>query len=123
MKKITLFVMLIVGLATACSKDKIESKTDDISRKWKVSEAKTNDGDDLKDLFDGVVLEYKKDGTYSKSGGMATAETGKWEFNEDGSKLIEDKGTNDEDVADIVELSSSKLKLKTSEGTITFIPA
>jgi hypothetical protein len=71
---------------------------------------------DLEQNYEGNVT-INSDGTYESSsfGDEGGDTTGTWALSSDGKKLTLDAGTADEVTADIVELTSSTLKLLISE--------
>jgi hypothetical protein len=60
------------------------------------------------------TLQVKSDGTYIANFG-GEADAGTWTLSEDGKKLTIDSNTDDAMTIDVVELTSSKLSLQTTE--------
>jgi hypothetical protein len=103
------------------------TKKEMISRTWKVETMTVNQMPMPDSFFVNSRMTFKADGTYTTSDGSGDDDNGTWEFNSEENKIIMDKGTSDEETMDIVELSSSKLRVKETmdDDTLemTLIPA
>lgn len=73
-----------------------------------------------------MTFEFKKDGTAESIFGGEKQE-GKWTMSDDGKKITLEEKDGKKSVADVVELTKSKLVLKIGEGkeaqTVAFMPA
>ncbi len=69
--------------------------------------------DEIESDFDGTIT-FKEDNTYDTNFGDES-DSGTWSLSGDGKNLILDEGTDDEVNAEIVEITSSTLRLMFSE--------
>ena len=129
MRKSVLFLSIIsaiffflcsqVNAQTSDSSD-IKSK---LNKYWELKEFKENGkAQDLPEY----LIEFKPDGTYY-SIEEDEPDNGAWTLNDDNTKIIFDKDTQDEEVWTIISLEDSKLVVKfTNEGKnyqYTLLPA
>ena len=142
MKRISLLATLAVACTfSACKKDddKPKSKADTLtSHEWMLSAAtasvtvggatqtmdmmNSNSLFALEDCDKDNVLSFASAGTYAVSEGATsctppTAETGKWSLNSDATKLTRTPQGGTDEVADVMELTDSSLKLSTSDNS------
>jgi hypothetical protein len=123
-----MFMAAFVAFAS-CKKEETPApptKKEMLTKTWKIQSLTAN-GQQMPDsFFVNSRLTFKADGTYTETDGSDT-DTGTWEFTDNDTKILMDKGTSDEQSADILELSSSKLRMKETEDTdtyeMTLIPA
>ncbi len=129
-KRITSNLLLLLAavlvLATSCKKDnpgpKPEpdeeekgSRTELISKTWKVSAMQINNAPAEGIDFSDYRFQFKKGGTYDITAGTLSG-TGDWEFNSNEQKVIFDKGTDNQKTAAILSLTDSKLELEFTEA-------
>ena len=108
--------LLTLLFSTGCA-DVLETRTDHLTNgAWKIQDV-NNPGFDTETrdfylaLLGLIETSYLEDGTYDAifpAGGFDDY-SGTWDFNEDASVLTIDKGTDDETVATIVDLSKEIL--------------
>src|SRR4051812_2197002 len=130
MKKINALTSALLALTllvtVSCSKD--DDATPDkmalaTAHKWKFSTVE-NAGPlaaVLNELYKGSTYTFKSDGTYSAELGDAfpgLTDSGTWEFAENESKFILDKGTADATTYTIVTLNDGTFSLK--DDTLTY---
>jgi len=110
---LALIIMLSV-FETACLKYPDGPKISLLTRKsrlintWKVESAIWNSAD-ITYLYNGYVLDIKKDGTYTATSGTVT-DTGKWELGEDADDMY-----TTSDTPGSVEQAHHLLRLKNKE--------
>ena len=113
------FLCSLVNAQTSDSSD-IKSK---LNKYWELKEFKENGK--TQDLPE-YLIEFKPDGTYY-SIEEDEPDNGAWTLNDDNTKIIFDKDTQDEEVWTIISLEDSKLVVKfTNEGKnyqYTLLPA
>lgn len=108
---------MIALLATSCSDD------DDVTIEeshlttgtWVFSSAKIDDSTSkavLEAFYEGATYEFSEDGTFSEVF-LDYESTGDWTFSD--NELVLYAGTEDEEVYEVTELSSSTLRLFTPE--------
>lgn len=95
------------------------TKKEMLVRTWKIQSMTINQMPMPDSFFVDQRLTFKADGTYTSGDGSGADDNGVWEFNSEQTKIIMDKGTDDETNADIVELSSTKLHMKETEDNTT----
>jgi hypothetical protein len=123
-----LYVSIFALLALAsCKKDDDpapKSKTELLTANtWKFSSVTTSDADIqtfLTAFLTGSEITYKKDFTYTSTTLLSTdVTTGKWEFADNETAILLDKGTSDEDKQTILKLDGSNLELKFDDSSLS----
>lgn len=70
-------------------------------------------------IFTGAEADFSDNGTYviTLADSLFDATTGTWEFNEDATMFIQDKGTDDEITSDIIDLTKETFSFSYSDST------
>jgi hypothetical protein len=125
MKKLVILFLAVAAFA-ACSKEEgiAPNAEKALTRQaWKGDQVMINGQTDTSGFFDikDMQITFEDGGTYKTKDG-SNESTGKWELNDDETKLIMDKGTADEETWDLIDCNKKKLTMKTTEqgNTIQF---
>lgn len=122
-----LFVLLIAFTATSCDDDEVTKTNTDLltQHTWVIkSGTPADDALVMVAIEAGIEYSFKKDGTLiTIDHRIDEPMTGKWEFNDDETKIISDKGTDHETTSDISKLDNANLEFISTSGerTITIL--
>lgn len=122
-----LFVLLIAFAATSCDDDEVTKTNTDLltQHTWVIKSGTPADDALVKVAIEaGIEYSFKKDGTLiTIDHRIDEPMTGKWEFNDDETKIISDKGTDHETTSDISKLDNANLEFISTSGerTITIL--
>lgn len=122
-----LFVLLIAFAATSCDDDEVTKTNTDLltQHTWVIKSGTPADDALVKVAIEaGIEYSFKKDGTLiTIDHRIDEPMTGKWEFNDDETKIISDKGTDHETTSDISKLNNANLEFISTSGerTITIL--
>jgi hypothetical protein len=131
MKKLVI-LFLAVAAFTACSKEEgiAPNAEKALTRQaWKGDQVLVNGQADTSGFFDikNTQITFEDGGTYKvKDLSSGDEDSGKWELNEEETKVTMDKGTSDEEIWDLIDCNKKKLTMKmTDQGTtiqMSFLP-
>lgn len=73
----------------------------------------------IRAIFTGAEANFSEDGTYTitLADSLFDVTTGTWEFSEDATMFIQDKGTGEENTSDIIELTKETFSFAYSDTT------
>jgi hypothetical protein len=114
-----LFVALVMGALTSCSKDDDDATPSAqallTAKQWQGNKYLI-DGDDMSSFIDidEMFWKFDSDGSYVVEVD-GDSESGKWEFASNNQQLVLDKGTADEFTLDILKLTNTSLNLEFEE--------
>jgi Lipocalin-like domain len=121
---ITMFILMLISCGT--DDPKVDKSSLLVGAKWTFSESIAEDEliqGLITSLYLGSTFTFNANGSYNgEFGDWAdnVAYEGTWEFTSDDTKIILDKGTDEENTWDIVTLNSDTFSFKDGNFTLTY---
>lgn len=117
-------MLFAVAILSSCAIT-VESRTELLTEgSWTFQSFTNPDADALEvafvtAIFTGAEADFSENGTYTImfADSIFDATTGTWEFNEDATEFIQDKGTDDEITSDIIDLTKETFSFSYSDST------
>jgi hypothetical protein len=109
MKKTILLLLLLGFVTVACKKEEDPTRSELISRVWKVASVISNGSTDTQTDYSAYRLTFKSDGSYTFTNALTsiTPTTGTWELADNEQSLLLNKGTSAEQKAIIQQITSN----------------
>ena len=125
-----LFILIVASVSYRCNEDAVTKTKSDLltQHTWIIISGTPPEHAIVKVAIEaGIEYSFKADGTFiAIDHRFDEPATGVWEFNDDQTKLITDKGTDYETTSDISKLDDSNLEFTSISGgqtvTILFKP-
>jgi hypothetical protein len=102
-------LLLIIGVF-ACTPPATPGKNETLSRSWKIKEVSIDGTVDNTTNYSAYVFKFNLNGTYEFT--KASVTTGNWELNDNGSILLLDKGTSNEEAVSVITITGKTLVLE-----------